>query len=153
MKIGINGASGIIGRLVTRIADERGLDIGVLNDVVSPKQLEKLIRFNSDHGEYPIELINYSLITPNQSIPVISQSNIKDINWSDYNVNTVIDCTGLFDTYENLQKFTDNGVKNVIISKPKKSRIVFEENCLVDTVLGADNIQTIVIGVNEDLIT
>jgi len=70
MKIGINGASGIIGRLVTRIADEQGLDIGLVNDIVSPEYLEKLVRFNSDHGEYPVELGNNHLLLPNQTVPI-----------------------------------------------------------------------------------
>jgi glyceraldehyde 3-phosphate dehydrogenase len=55
------------------------------------------------------------------------------LNFADYGVDVVLECTGAFLTKEKAQVFIDNGVKKVLMSAPAK-----------------DDTPTFVIGVNED---
>src|SRR5690606_33958753 len=62
---------------------------------------------------------------------------IEDIDWTPYDVDVVIESTGKFKTTEDLENHINNGAKKVILSVPP-----------ID-----DSIKTIVLGVNDDILT
>ena len=51
-RIGINGF-GRVGRSFLRIAQERGYEVAVINDLTTPKTLAHLLTYDSTYGRFP----------------------------------------------------------------------------------------------------
>ncbi|MEJ5306831.1 MAG: type I glyceraldehyde-3-phosphate dehydrogenase [candidate division WOR-3 bacterium] len=137
IRIGINGF-GRIGRLFTRIALKReGLDIVAINDITDAKTLAHLLKYDSVHGIYDMDVSSddQHIIVGNKKIKVLSEKNPENIKWGDLGVDVVIEATGLFTKRDDALKHMNNGAKKVIITAPAKDK--------VDA--------TIVLGVNEEV--
>ena len=140
IKIGINGM-GRIGRMIVRSIFERQnkkLKIQHINNRSNSETTCNLIKYDSVHGKFDVDLKfdQNHLIINNQKISFSQDSKIEKINWKQYDVDYVLECTGKFNFKESLQGHIKNGAKKVIVSAPCKS---------------AD--KTIVFGVNEKTIT
>ena len=140
IKIGINGM-GRIGRMVLRSIIEsknKNLKINHINNRSNPEATSKLIKYDSIHGKLNADLDfdqNYLIINKNK-ITFSQETKIEDINWKKFDVDYVFECTGKFNSKEELVTHIENGAKKVIVSAPCKN---------------AD--KTIVFGVNENIIT
>ncbi|MEO0288477.1 MAG: type I glyceraldehyde-3-phosphate dehydrogenase [candidate division WOR-3 bacterium] len=137
IRIGINGF-GRIGRLFTRIALKReGLDIVAINDITDAKTLAHLLKYDSVHGIYDMDITSdeQHIIAGNKRIKVLSEKNPENIKWGDFGVDVVIEATGLFTKRDDALKHINNGAKKVIITAPAKDKID----------------ATIVLGVNEEV--
>ncbi len=140
IKIGINGM-GRIGRMVLRSIIEgknKNLKINHINNRSNSEATSKLIKYDSIHGKLNADLDfdqNHIKINKNK-ITFSQETKIEDINWKNYDVDYVFECTGKFNSKEKLLAHLKNGAKKIIVSAPCKN---------------AD--KTIVFGVNEDIIT
>jgi glyceraldehyde 3-phosphate dehydrogenase len=138
-KIGINGF-GRIGRCFLRQAlREKKFDVAVVNDLASIEMLAHLFKYDSVHGVLPVkfECKDNQLIFENGQIILFTQyRDAKEIPWKDHNVELVVECTGLYLTKEKASVHLEAGAKKVILSAPAKDQ----------------EIQTVVLGVNEDSI-
>ena len=138
-RIAINGF-GRIGRLFFRIAyfcDD--IEVVVINDLMQLSTLSHLLKYDSIHRTFnaDVQQKNNNLVVDGKEIEILQESNLDKINWEKYNVDIVIECTGKFRTKSDLQKHIDAGAKKVILSAPPSD----------------DSIKTIVMGVNDHLIT
>lgn len=137
--IGVNGF-GRIGRYFTRISLHRNdVNVAVVNDLADIKTLAHLLKYDSVHSKLGLnfKIIDNRLVFENgKEIIFIKEKNPELIPWSEYGVETVLESTGLFITKEDAGKHLNSGAKKVIISSPGKS----------------DDIKTIVIGVNDELL-
>ena len=139
IKVAINGF-GRIGRRVFRLLQEhKDIEIVAINDLADSKTLSHLLKYDSIHGIYKGQIShNKSQIIVNErNIDLLNHSHPKDINWSSYKPDYVIEATGKFKTTETLQHHLKNGGKRVILSVPPLE----------------DDIKTIVLGVNDNIIT
>ena len=140
IKVGINGM-GRIGRMVIRAIIEsqnKNIEIKHINNRSNPEASCSLIKYDSIHGKFNADL-NYDekhLIINNNKITFSQESSIEDINWKEFDVDYVFECTGKFNSKEKLLNHIKNGAKKVIVSAPCKN---------------AD--KTIVYGVNEKILT
>jgi len=139
MRVAINGM-GRIGRTTLRqLYAKEGVEIVAFNDLNSVEVLTKLIRFDSVYGRFPEE-VSYTenTIQINQhTIQCYMERDPAALPWNELNVDVVIDCTGLFKTYEKAKSHLQAGAKRVILSYPVKD----------------DTIKSVVLGVNDDIIT
>ena len=140
IKIGINGL-GRIGRMVVRTIFEnkfKEIKIKHINNRSSSEISTNLLRYDSIHGKFRenIKFGNKFIKIGNQKISFSQETNINDINWSKYDVDYVLECTGKFNSKDKLLTHIRNGAKKVIVSAPCK-----------------DADKTIVFGVNENSIT
>lgn len=137
--IGVNGF-GRIGRYFTRISLLRtDINVTVVNDLGDIKTLAHLLKYDSVHHKLGLDfqIVGNKLIFENgKEIVFIREKNPELIPWSEYDVETVLESTGLFITKEDAGKHLKGGAKKVVISSPGKS----------------DDIKTIVIGVNDELL-
>ncbi|EIJ87263.1 glyceraldehyde 3-phosphate dehydrogenase (phosphorylating) [Nematocida parisii] len=133
MKVGINGA-GRIGKMVIRIALERGIEIGCINDpFIDAKYLAYLILRDSTHGtlkDITIEHTDSSLIVRKEgasdmTIQVTNKKDPSEIEWDTYGIEYVVDSSGVFKTVEACQKHLRPGVKSVIITAPSPDAPMF----------------------------
>ena len=139
IKIGINGM-GRIGRMVLRSIIEsknKKIEIKHINNRTGPEACSTLIKYDSIHGRLnsEIKFDDNLLIIDNKKITFSQETKLEEINWKKFNVDYVFECTGKFNSKEELLPHINSGAKKVIVSAPCKN---------------AD--KTIVFGVNESKI-
>ncbi|DAB32921.1 MAG TPA: type I glyceraldehyde-3-phosphate dehydrogenase [Sulfurospirillum sp. UBA11407] len=136
LKVAINGF-GRIGRCVARIISSRDdVELVCVNDTASREMTEQLLKYDSVHGTFDgvVKTLEDGYMQIGTSrVKMFSTRDPKELNFADYGVDVVLECTGAFLTKEKAQVFIDNGVKKVLMSAPAK-----------------DDTPTFVIGVNED---
>ena len=119
MKIGINGF-GRIGRQVFRIAHERGIEIGLINDLMDNKTMAHLLKYDSNYGRFEGEVGSdaENIIVDGRKIRVTEIRNPADIPWGDAGVDVVVESTGIFRKREQAAGHLEGGAKKVLISAP-----------------------------------
>ena len=140
IKIGINGL-GRIGRMLIRAIIEsknKNIEINHINNRSSSEVCSSLLKYDSVHGKFDAD-INFdsnSLTINQKKISYSQETDINKINWKKFNVDYVFECTGKFNSKDELLSHIKNGAKKVIVSAPCKN---------------AD--KTIVYGVNQDTLS
>lgn len=139
-RIAINGM-GRIGRTTLRQLMALGLNTEVVavNDLIPLDNLVKLLKFDSVYGRLPysIEQVDEGFILNGQTIHYTSEPDPSKLPWSKHDVDVVLDCTGLFKSYDKASGHLNAGAKKVVLSYP----------------VGDDRIKSLVLGVNDDLLT
>lgn len=137
-KIGINGF-GRIGRLSFRaLLEKSSVEVAAINDLTDTYTLAHLLKYDSNHGRFPgtVEADDKNLIVNGKAIPVYAERDPENLPWSDLGVEIVLESTGFFVDEAGAGKHLKAGAKKVVISAPAKG-----------------NIPTVVLGVNEDILT
>ena len=140
IKVGINGM-GRIGRMIVRSIIEsknKNIEIKHINNRTSSEVCSKLLKYDSIHGifEANIKFKKHYISINNKIISYSQETELKNIEWKNTDVDIVFECTGRFNTKKDLITHIKNGAKKVIVSAPCSN---------------AD--KTIVYGVNENNIT
>ncbi|MEM9507216.1 MAG: type I glyceraldehyde-3-phosphate dehydrogenase [Cyanobacteria bacterium P01_E01_bin.35] len=136
VRVAINGF-GRIGRLVFRAGlDNPQIEFVCINDLVPPEAIAYLLKYDSTHGRFTgsVEAQDNGIVVNGRYIPCISVKNPAELPWQDYQVDYVVEATGLFTTYEGASKHLTAGAKRVVISAPTKD---------------PDKIKTLLVGVNH----
>ena len=136
-KIGINGF-GRVGRLTLRAINQYHsgkLEVVAINDLTDTKTNAHLLKWDSTYGRYSgkVEATGDSIIVDGKKIRVLSERDPANITWQKYDVDVVIESTGLFTDATKAAAHLQSGVKKVLISAPARNEDI-----------------TIVLGVNED---
>jgi glyceraldehyde 3-phosphate dehydrogenase len=138
IRVAINGF-GRIGRRVFRLLlVHPTIEVVAINDLADTKTLAHLLKYDSIHGtlKKTISSDDTHIILDDLAIPVLNNTHLKDLNWTPYNVDIVIEATGEFKTKNDLIHHINNGASKVILSVPPTD----------------DSLKTIVLGVNDDLL-
>ncbi len=133
VKLGINGF-GRIGRYLTRLlADDRDLDLAIINARGDNKQLGHLLKYDSVHGTFkrPVEA-NVEGINVDGKHVRVTRNLPDEWVWGEEGCDIVVESTGKFNTREGCEKHLAAGAKKVVVSAPAK-----------------DEDMTIVMGVND----
>lgn len=136
MKIAINGF-GRIGRTFFRAAHKENLDIVAINDLGDIKTLAHLLKYDSNYGPFEgiVKVEEGDLVVDAKIIKITSEKEPENLPWKDFEIDLVIESTGVFTTYDGASKHITAGAKKVIITAPSKD---------------SENIKTIVLGINEE---
>lgn len=138
MNIAINGF-GRIGRAVFKaLLEKPGVKVVAINDLTDTKTLAHLLTYDSVYG-VSNDRISYTaktLVINGHSFPVLAEKDPSALPWSTLKVDIVIESTGRFTDRDQAQAHIIAGAKKVLLSAPGKG----------------DDIQTYVIGVNENKI-
>ncbi len=137
LKVGINGF-GRIGRLVFRAAMKNpNIEFVGINDLVPPKNLAYLLKYDSTHGRYQgtVEAKENGIEVDGKFIPTMSVRNPAELPWGDLGADYVVESTGLFTKYDGAKQHLDAGAKRVVLSAPTKD---------------PDLIPTLLVGVNHE---
>ena len=133
-KIGINGF-GRIGRQLTKLLlGSENIKIAAINDLSDIKTSSHLFKYDTSYGQFngKVESNENQIIINGEKINKISEKDPSKINWSDYDVDIVVESTGIFTNKSEASKHLNGTVKKVIISAP-----------------ATDEDITIVLGVND----
>ncbi len=118
LRIGINGF-GRIGRCLCRLGLEE-LDIVAINSRSSVEMATHLLQYDSVHGTYGKEISAKENIIQvnNKKIAYCSYSHPSEIPWNQWEVDLVLECSGVFKTKEDLQGHLKGGAKRVFVAAP-----------------------------------
>ena len=136
-RVAINGL-GRIGRAVFKLIQEtEELELVAINDLVDTENLAYLINYDTVYGRYErkAEFGKDKIMLAQQEFRVFSEKDPANIPWGDFDVDIVFDCTGVFNTREDLEKHLKAGARMVILSAPPSN----------------DHIEMVVFGVNQPL--
>ena len=144
IKVAINGF-GRIGRLVFRLMEEDpSFEVVAINDLTDAEQLAYLLKYDTSHRRYSnhtIEFDENNIIVNGRKIRVYSETEPKNLPWSELGIDEVFECTGRFTTKDSAMAHIEAGAKKVIISAPAKGElktIVYNVNH--DTLDGSEQI-------------
>jgi len=121
IKVAINGF-GRIGRpTFRRILDNHpDLEVVAINDLTDPKTLAHLLKYDSVYGIYQKEMkfTENSLIVEGKEFRIFAEKEPAKLPWKELGVDIVLECTGLFTSFEKSRVHLEAGAKKVIISAP-----------------------------------
>jgi glyceraldehyde 3-phosphate dehydrogenase len=138
LRIAINGY-GRIGRNVLRALYERNrrdeVQVVAINDLGDAQTNAHLTRHDSAHGPFPyqVEVEGDQLVVDGDPIRVCAERDPTKLPWRSLQVDTVLECTGLFASKDKASAHLDAGAQRVVISAPA----------------GKDVDATVVYGVND----
>jgi glyceraldehyde 3-phosphate dehydrogenase len=124
MRIAVNGF-GRVGRVFTRIALERGLEVVAVNDVADAATLAHLLAHDSTYGPLRarIEHRPDALTVDGREIAVLAQPDPALLPWGELGVDLVIESTGKFRTRARAAGHLTAGARKVLISAPGKDAV------------------------------
>ncbi|MCF7617289.1 glyceraldehyde-3-phosphate dehydrogenase [Bacillus sonorensis] len=134
VKVAINGF-GRIGRMVFRKAmlDDQ-MDIAVINASYPAETLAHLIKYDTNHGRYELDVKagDDHLLVNGKKVLLTNQRDPKLLPWAKHGIDIVVEATGKFNSKEKAEAHIEAGAKKVILTAPGKNEDI-----------------TIVMGVNE----
>lgn len=138
IKVAINGF-GRIGRLTFReLLGKENIEIVGINDLTDNNTLAHLLKYDSVHGRFngTVASDESSITVNGQRIEVFAEREPKNLPWGRLGVDVVLESTGRFVDEKGAGGHLEAGARKVVISAPAKG-----------------NIPTVVLGVNEDILT
>lgn len=142
INVAINGF-GRIGRNILRALYERPdvasrMRIVAINDLGTPEINAHLLQFDTTHGRFgaAVTVEDGALVVDGDRIAVFAERNPEDLPWSDFNIDVVFECTGIFTSRDKASAHVRAGARKVLISAPS-----------------GDADETVVFGVNHDVLT
>lgn len=136
-RVAINGF-GRIGRNFLRCwlgRTDSQLEVVGINDTSDPGTNAHLLRYDSMLGKLDADITSdeNSITVNGKTIKCVSDRNPLNLPWAEWNVDLVIEATGVFVTHEGATKHVQAGAKKILITAPGKG----------------PNIGTYVVGVND----
>jgi len=121
--------------ILAKYANE--IEIVGVNDLTDTATLAHLFKYDSSQGTFAgnVQADGDKLTIDGMSFTVTAERDPANLNWGSLGVDVVVESTGFFTDRESAGKHIQAGAKKVVISAPAKG-----------------DIQTIVLGVNDDKI-
>ena len=124
VRVAINGF-GRIGRNFVRCLfgrENSNLELVGINDTSDPKTNAHLLRYDSMLGIFDadIQADTNSLIINGQTVKCVSDRNPLNLPWKEWDIDIVIESTGVFRDKEGAGKHLQAGAKKVVITAPGK---------------------------------
>lgn len=137
-RIAINGFGRIGRNLFRLLLNHPEIEVVAINDIADTKTMSHLIKYDSIHGVLPFSVSHSEegIIIDGKLFLFFHEKNISDLNWKIYNIDFVVESTGKYKTYEELNAHIMAGAKKVILSAPSE----------------VETIKTVVLGVNESIL-
>ncbi len=139
IRVAINGF-GRIGRNFMRCwlgRENSNLDVVAINDTSDPRTNAHLLKYDSMLGklkDVDISADDNSIIVNGKTVKCVSDRNPENLPWKDWEIDLIIEATGVFTSEEGALKHAKAGAKKILITAPGKG----------------GNVGTFVIGVNHN---
>ena len=137
-RIAINGFGRIGRNLFRLLLNHPTIEVVAINDIADNKTMAHLVKYDSIHGvlNQKVSFSDDSIIIDDKSFLFFHEREIKNLDWKAVNVDIVIESTGKFKTFEDINQHILAGAKKVILSAPSE----------------VDEIKTVVLGVNDSIL-
>lgn len=137
-RIAINGFGRIGRNLFRLLLNHPTIEVAAINDIADNRTMAHLIKYDSIHGvlPYACSFDENAIIVDGISYLFFHEKKIQNLPWKQHSIDIVIECTGKFKTFDDLNTHIAVGAKKVILSAPSED----------------DSIKTVVLGVNEGIL-
>ncbi|MEO5778071.1 MAG: type I glyceraldehyde-3-phosphate dehydrogenase [Flavobacterium sp.] len=137
-KIAINGFGRIGRNLFRLLLNHPSIEVVAINDIADNKTMAHLIKYDSIHGVLPFEVSadDKSIIVDGKPYLFFHESEISNLKWDSLDIDFVVESTGKYHTFQDINKHILAGAKKVILSAPSE----------------VPEIKTVVLGVNENIL-
>jgi glyceraldehyde 3-phosphate dehydrogenase len=140
IRVAINGF-GRIGRMTTRVLLQRNdIELVGINDLADNVTLAHLFKYDSVHRRFSgtVEAGQDHLLFNGERVRATKEKDPLMLPWKELGVDVVLECTGKFTDKAGAEKHLSAGARKVILSAPAK---------------GGEAVKTVVLGVNDDIIS
>jgi glyceraldehyde 3-phosphate dehydrogenase len=123
VRVGINGF-GRIGKLALQLGwSSKQLEFVHINEISGDAACHAhLLQFDSVHGRWgedkTISSTDTQINIDQHSVGFSRHTNAEQVNWADYNIDLLLECSGQFKTAEQLQTYFEQGIKKIVVSAP-----------------------------------
>lgn len=137
-RIAINGFGRIGRNLFRLLLNHPTIEVAAINDIADNRTMSHLIKYDSIHGVLPFECSfdQNNIIIDGKPYPFFHERSISNLDWKSLDIDVVIEATGKYKTFEDINLHILVGAKKVILSAPSET----------------DKIKTVVLGVNEHIL-
>lgn len=137
-RIAINGFGRIGRNLFRLLLNHPTIEVIAINDIADNRTMSHLIKYDSIHGVLPLDCSydDTSIWVGGKQYLFFHEKNISNIDWKTINIDVVVESTGKYSTFDDINTHILAGAKKVILSAPSE----------------VDAIKTVVLGVNETIL-
>jgi len=137
-RIAINGFGRIGRNLFRLLLNHPTIEVIAVNDIADNRTMSHLIKYDSIHGVLPFECSYDSdgIIVDGKRYIFFHERSISNLDWKSLDIDVVIESTGKYKTFEDINFHILVGAKKVILSAPSET----------------ERIKTVVLGVNENIL-
>lgn len=135
-KIAINGFGRIGRNLFRLLLNHPSIEVVAINDIADNRTMAHLIKYDSIHGvlPYDVSFDENSIIVDGKHYTFFHEKEINNLKW--VNIDFVVESTGKYKTFYDINQHISVGAKRVILSAPSE----------------VPEIKTVVLGVNENIL-
>lgn len=126
IRVAINGF-GRIGRNFMRCwvgREHSNIEVVAINDTSDPRTNAHLLRYDTMLGTLrnaDISADDNSIIINGKTVKCVSDRNPENLPWRDWEIDLIIEATGVFTSKEGAMKHVNAGAKKVLITAPGKN--------------------------------
>jgi len=137
-RIAINGFGRIGRNLFRLLLNHPTIEVVAINDIADNRTMSHLIKYDSIHGVLPFECSFDAdgIIVDGKHYTFFHERSISNLDWKSLNIDVVVESTGKYKTFEEINFHIMVGAKKVILSAPSET----------------EKIKTVVLGVNEHIL-
>ncbi len=137
-KIAINGFGRIGRNLFRLLLNHPNIEVVAINDIADNRTMSHLIKYDSIHGVLPLECSYDSngIIVSGKHYTFFHEKSISNLDWKSLDIDVVVESTGKYKTFDEINFHTLVGAKKVILSAPSETELI----------------KTVVLGVNENIL-
>jgi glyceraldehyde 3-phosphate dehydrogenase len=138
IRIAINGFGRIGRNLFRLLLNHPTIEVVAINDIADTKTMAHLLKYDSIHGvlPYKVSADEKGILVEEDHFLFFHEQQISKLDWKSLNIDYVIESTGKYKTFEEINAHIIAGAKKVILSAPSE----------------VDTIKTVVIGVNDHIL-
>ncbi len=138
IKIAINGFGRIGRNLFRLLLNHPTIQVVAINDIADKSTMAHLTKYDSIHGvlPYAVSFDENGILVDGKSYAFFHEKEISNLDWKTLAIDIVIESTGKYKTFEEINRHILAGAKKVILSAPSE----------------VDEIKTVVIGVNDSIL-
>ena len=135
IRIAINGFGRIGRNLFRLLLNHPSIEVVAINDIADKKTMAHLVKYDSIHGVLPFTVNDdeKGILVDGKHFLFFREKNISNLDWKSLDIDYVVESTGKYKTFEELNSHIIAGAKKVILSAPSE----------------VDTIKTVVLGVND----
>jgi glyceraldehyde 3-phosphate dehydrogenase len=137
-KIAINGFGRIGRNLFRLLLNHPHIEVVAINDIADNQTMAHLTKYDSIHGvlQKKVSFNENAIIIDQKQYLFFHEKDIKNLNWKALDIDIVIESTGKYKTFDQINAHILSGAKKVILSAPSE----------------VNEIKTVVLGVNETIL-
>ena len=134
-RIAINGFGRIGRNLFRLLLNHPTIEVVAINDIADNRTMAHLIKYDSIHGVLPFDCSfnDDAILVNGKQYLFFHQKNSANLNWKSLEIDVVVEATGKFKSFDDINQHIISGAKKVVLSAPAE----------------VDEIKTVVLGVND----